>query len=106
LVRAEDFALHYFGKAENGVERRAKLMAHLREKARLRDVRGLGAATRITNSMKVLAPSSIPTGWIRINIQQSPKNRSSMMKRNRQLRTLTSLGDSLRNCRDLATITA
>ena len=38
----------------------------------------------ITNSMKVLEPSSWPTGWMRLYIQARPKNRSSMMKRSRQ----------------------
>ena len=38
----------------------------------------------ITNSMKVPELSSTPIGWIRMNIQASPKNRSSMMKRSRQ----------------------
>ena len=43
-VRAENLALHHFGKAEDGVERRAQLVAHLREEARLGDVGGFGAA--------------------------------------------------------------
>ena len=34
-VRAEQFALHHFGEAEDGVERGAQLMAHRRQKARL-----------------------------------------------------------------------
>ena len=40
----------------------------------------------MTNSMKVPVPSSTPTGWIRLNIQASPKNRSSMMNLSRQAR--------------------
>ena len=43
----------------------------------------------ITNSMKVPELSSTPTGWIRLNIQASPKNRSSTMKRSRQARMFT-----------------
>ena len=43
-VRPENFAFHHFGEAENGVERRAQLVAHLGEEARFRDVGGLGAA--------------------------------------------------------------
>ncbi len=42
----------------------------------------------MTNSMNVLDPSSTPTGWMRMNIQASPKNRSSMMKRSRQARMI------------------
>ncbi len=52
----------------------------------------------ITNSMKVPESSSTPTGWIRMNIQASPKNRSSMMKRSRQARMLIAgrrLGEEL-----------
>ena len=47
-VRAENFALHHLGEAEDGVERRAQLVAHLREEARLGDVGGLrrGGAPR------------------------------------------------------------
>jgi hypothetical protein len=46
-MRPEDLALHHLGEAEDGVERRAQLMAHLCEKARLGDVGGLGAAARL-----------------------------------------------------------
>ena len=43
---AEHFRLHHFGEAENGVERRAQFVAHLREEARLGDIGGFGAAAR------------------------------------------------------------
>ena len=50
LVRRRDLAenliLHHFGEAEDGVERRTQLVAHLRQKARLRDVGGFRAAAR------------------------------------------------------------
>ena len=34
--RAEDLRFHHFGKAEDGIERRAQFMAHVREEPRLR----------------------------------------------------------------------
>ena len=43
----------------------------------------------MTNSMKVLACVSVPTGWIRMNIHAIPKSRSSMMKRVRHWRMFT-----------------
>ena len=46
-VLAEDFRLHHFGEAEDGVERRAQFVAHLREEARLRDVGGFRALARL-----------------------------------------------------------
>ncbi len=46
-VRPENLALHHLGEAEDGVERRAQLVAHLREELRLRDVRAFGAAARL-----------------------------------------------------------
>ncbi len=45
-MATEDLALHHFGKAENGVQRRAQFMAHLREEARLGDIGGFGAVAR------------------------------------------------------------
>ena len=60
----------------------------------------------ITNSMKVPVPSSTPIGSIRLNIQASPKNRSSMMKRSRQALMLISLCGVDRNCLHLVMITA
>ncbi len=60
----------------------------------------------MTNSMKVLDCSSFPTGWMRMNIQASPKNRSSMMKRNRHWRMLTLACGSSRNWRHLVMMTA
>ena len=47
VVRAENLALHDLGEAEDGIERRAQLVAHLGEKTRLRDVGGFGAAPRL-----------------------------------------------------------
>ena len=41
-VGAKNFALHHFREAENGIERSAQLVAHLREEARLRHVGGFG----------------------------------------------------------------
>ena len=41
-----------------------------------------------TNRLNVPELSSTPTGWIRLNIQARPKNRSSRMKRRRQARML------------------
>jgi hypothetical protein len=32
-VTAEDLALHHFGKTEDGVQRRAQFVAHLRQEA-------------------------------------------------------------------------
>ena len=49
-MRAEDLALHDFGEAENGVERRAQFMAHLREEARLGDIGGFGAVARLVRN--------------------------------------------------------
>ena len=46
-MRAENLALHHFGKAENGVERRAQFVAHLRQEPRFRDIGGFGAAPRL-----------------------------------------------------------
>ena len=46
-MRAEHLALHHFGEAENGVERRAQLVTYLREEARLGNVRRLGAVARL-----------------------------------------------------------
>ena len=178
-VGTEDLGLHHLGESEDGVERRAQLVAHLGEEARLGDVGRFRAAARLVgdrlggfeladqrvllgarlergelgriepvgqqreialrgdrqdrqdvvldacrgtrsrarpprvtgavaaiiaigtladsvedsattssmmNSMKVPVFSSTPTGWIRMNIQARPQNRSSMMKRIRQAR--------------------
>src|SRR6185436_7793498 len=60
----------------------------------------------ITNSMKVPETSWAPTGWTRMNIQASPKNRSSMMKRSRQARILMLFGGSARNWRHLVMMMA
>ena len=46
-VRAEDLGLHHLGESEDGVERRAQLVAHLREEARLGDVGRFRAAARL-----------------------------------------------------------
>ena len=46
-VGAEQLVLHHLGKAENGVERRAQLMAHLGEEPRLGDVGGFRMAARL-----------------------------------------------------------
>ena len=40
----------------------------------------------MTNSMNVPLCSSVPSGWIRMKVQATPKNRSSRMKRSRQER--------------------
>jgi hypothetical protein len=45
-MATEDLALHHFGEAENGVQRCAQFMAHLREEARLGDIGGFGAVAR------------------------------------------------------------
>ncbi|MGY3459866.1 hypothetical protein ACVWW5_005316 [Bradyrhizobium sp. LM3.4] len=44
-MRAKNLALHHLGEAKDRVQRRAQLVAHLREKARLGDVGGFGAVT-------------------------------------------------------------
>ena len=49
-MRPENLALHHLGEAEDGVERRPQLMAHLREEARLGDVGGFGAAARLVGN--------------------------------------------------------
>ena len=41
---AEYFGLHHFGKAEDGIERRAQLVTHLRQETRFGDVGGFRAA--------------------------------------------------------------
>ena len=46
-VRAEDLALHHFGKSEDRIQRRSQLVAHLRQKPRLRDVGRFGAMPRL-----------------------------------------------------------
>ena len=43
---AEQLRLHHFRKAENGVERRAQLVAHRGEEAGLREIGFLGAPAR------------------------------------------------------------
>ena len=53
----------------------------------------------MTNSMNVPLCSSVPSGWIRIKVHATPKNRSSRMKRRRQERRFIVAGCSLRNCR-------
>ena len=58
------------------------------------------------NSMKVPVPSSTPIGLTRMNIQASPKNRSSTMKRMRQARLFTALSGSARNWRHLVMMMA
>ena len=45
-VRPENLGLHHLGKTQDGVERRAQLVAHLGEEARLGDIGGFGAAAR------------------------------------------------------------
>ena len=58
------------------------------------------ATTRsMTNSMKVPVCSSTPSGWMRIKIHATPKNRSSRMKRSRHERRFAVPGGSSRNCR-------
>ena len=46
-VGAEQLVLHHLGKAEDGVERRAQLVAHLGEEPRLRDVGGFRVTARL-----------------------------------------------------------
>ena len=46
-MRAEELGLHHLREAEDGVERRAQLVAHGREEARLGEVGLLGAAPRL-----------------------------------------------------------
>ena len=46
-VHAENLALHHLGEAEDGIERRAQLVAHLCQEARLGDVGGFRAAARL-----------------------------------------------------------
>ncbi len=46
-VRAEQFALHHFREAEDGVERGAQFVAHGGEKARLGEVGALGPPPRL-----------------------------------------------------------
>ena len=45
-MRAENFALHHLGESEDRIQRRAQLVAHLRQEARLGDVGGFGAVPR------------------------------------------------------------
>ena len=45
-VRPKNLGLHHLGEAEDGVERRAQLVTHLRQESRLGDVGGFGAAAR------------------------------------------------------------
>src|SRR3954468_4097004 len=52
-----------------------------------------------TNRLKVPELSLTPIGWIRLNIQARPKNRSSRMKRNRQARIWRASGVSERKRR-------
>ena len=54
-VRAENLALHHLREAEDGVERRAQLVTHLREEPRFGDVGGFGAAARLVgNRLRLL----------------------------------------------------
>ena len=53
----------------------------------------------MTNSMKVPDDSSTPTGWMRMNIHASPRNRSSTTKRSRHFRMLIAPCASARNWR-------
>ena len=54
LHRAEQLALHHLGEAEDGVERRAQLVAHGGEEARLGDVGGLRAPARLVGDRFLL----------------------------------------------------
>ena len=45
-MRTEQLGLHHFGEAEDRVERRAQLVAHRRQEARLGQIGALGAAAR------------------------------------------------------------
>ena len=57
----------------------------------------IATTSSMTNSMKVDACSSRPTGLIRMKVQAMPKNRSSRMKRIRHERRFAVLGVSSRN---------
>ena len=46
-MRAEELALHHLREAEDGVERRAQLVAHGREEARLGEVGAFGPPPRL-----------------------------------------------------------
>src|SRR2546421_514850 len=105
-VRTEHLALHHFGKPEDRVERRAQLVAHLREEARLGDVGRLDASmletattSSMTKRMNVLAPSSTRTTAVTFDIQATPKHRSRTTKRIRQRPMSTRPLLSLRNLR-------
>ena len=50
-VRAEQLRLQHFGKADDGVERRAQLVAHRREELRLGDVGLLGVTARLVRHL-------------------------------------------------------
>ena len=55
LVRPQDLRAHDLGKAEDGIERRAQLVAHGGEEAGLRLVRFLGARSRLVgNRLRLL----------------------------------------------------
>ena len=53
-VRAEQLRLQHFGKADDGVERRAELVAHRREELRLGDVGLLGVAAGLVRHLAAL----------------------------------------------------
>ncbi len=51
----------------------------------------IATTSSMTNSMKVAAWSSMPTGLIRMKVHAMPKNRSSRMKRIRHERSVVTL---------------
>ena len=59
----------------------------------------------MTNRLNVPELSSTPTGWIRLNIQASPKNRSSSTKRRRQRRMSAVSAAVARNRRQASRMT-
>ena len=86
---------------EREVERDRRRHRHGRREHRDRQARGQHARHRDhqqhDEQHEGARSCSPPTGWMRLNIQDSPKNRSSMMKRRRQGRmsTVRRLGQEL-----------
>src|SRR5664279_5615480 len=74
-VLAEHFRFHHFGEPEDGIERRAQFVAHLREEARLRDVGGLRALPRFVGNRLGLFQLADQRVFLRARLQRRQRGR-------------------------------
>ena len=82
---AEHFRLHHFGEAENGVERRAQLVAHLREEARLGNVGGFGALARFVGNGFGLFQFADQRVFFRARFQRRQRGRIQAIGQHREI---------------------